>query len=735
MEWKMKNNFIFAFFLFLSVLCGFMCPTANAEQDHYEQYVKTSKDFKCVNQEKEWIVKAFGSWTYMPWSYQWNIGYDDASGQWSIGNGYNGAFLDHGQTIVDGVNKLEWINKFKMRFYVDHTASKGYLHLWDGGDFEEHAELIHSTELRAKPVNNEMKDKLKEFILQYVNNVKSSPYRAAYALDDEISWGHFVHPCMWQVTDDFSAYREWLTEIYGPDNAPRRSEWISYDAILPKLKEWSIKDFDCSELMDQWSFNDSYWNNFIVDLVDYCNGIDPATPCGFVGGQSPNAFGGYDYAKVMRKVQFIESYNLGSSQAIIRSFNPQNALPTVTTHFHKNVDDSVWQTWYYLAHGNRGFIGWVQDWFDGKEPKSFHAAMAPHYTEAANTIGPLMKGAEWIHDGVAIYYSHPSIQLGWILDAEAHRQTWRNRNNDHNLGASHLVRRAWENMLRDEGLQYNFISYVDVIQNGIPKEYKVLILPATLCLSDVEGQRIKEFCRAGGTVIADYLPGLWDQHGRGRKSKGALDDMFGVSHDMNMKAEDIFQRRLWAEVDQDVNYNWKDYEEFLSNKNDCIKDLSGFYKAVRKMPADNVNTFGNGKAVLMNLSPQWYNAYRQSIYEDAFKRNSFIKHIKRAGLKRRVWLEPDDDKIFGYEITYWKKGGRIILFVCFNPETTGSSTGGGNSVGLKTENLSVTLKFEQAIRNVHNERTGQTLSDGNSFNLNWKTNEAAVISFTSRPQK
>ncbi len=75
-------------------------------------------------------------------------------------------------------------------------------------------------------------------------------------------------------------------------------------------------------------------------------------------------------------------------------------------------------------------------------------------------------------------------------------------------------------MLRDEGLQYNFLSYADVIQNGIPKEYKVLILPGTYCLSDVEADRIKAFCKAGGTVIADYLPGCWDQHGKGREKGG-----------------------------------------------------------------------------------------------------------------------------------------------------------------------------------------------------------------------
>jgi len=719
-------------FLSISLL---LLPAAAKQQDAYERYVRTSRDFKCVEQGREWILKAWPSWTYMPWSYQWNIGYDDASGKWSVDHGYNGAFLDHGQTKVHGVDKLAWVNRFGLRFYVDHTASKGYLHLWDGNRLKEHAEEIHSTGIRPKPVNAKLKLKLEEFINRYVNNVQSSPYRAAYALDDELSWGHFVHPCMWQVTDEFSAYSAWLKEIYGPQDAPKRDEWISYDSIWPKLKDWPIRDFDCSPLMDQWTFNDSYWNNFIGDLVEYCNRIDPATPCGYVGGQSPNAFGGYDYAKVMRKIQFIEAYNLGGSQAVIRSFNPRNTLPTVTTHFHKRIEDSIWQVWYYLAHGNRGFIGWVENWFDGKEPKGWHEVLAPHYLEANNSIGPLMSRAEWLHDGVAIYYSHASIQLGWILDAEAHRKTWRNRNRDHKLGASHLVRHAWENMLRDEGLQYNFLSYVDVIQNGVPAEYRVLILPATLCLSEIEAERIKDFCRNGGTVIADYLPGLWDQHGRGRKAGGVLDDMFGVRHDPTMRAGDIFQSRLWTEVDQDANYSSESFQSFMANKNDCLKDVTGFNKAVRNMPVGSVNKVGKGIAVLMNLSPQWYNAYREAGFTDTLKREVFMKHIRAAGPKRWVRVEPAGQETHGCEITYWTKDRRTILFICFNPELTGTSLGGGNAAALKTGKTDIRIVFSKPVGGVRDERGKKPLEDSDRFEFIWPMNEAIVLSFAGAPPK
>jgi len=139
-----------------------------------------------------------------------------------------------------------------------------------------------------------------------------------------------------------------------------------------------------------------------------------------------------------------------------------------------------------------------------------------------------------MHDGIALYYSHASVQLGWVLDATAHGKTWVNRENDHRLGASRMVRQAWENMLCDSGLQSNFLIYADVIQKGIPPEYRVLILPACLCLSDVEASAIEAFCRRGGTVIANYLPGVWDQHGRGRAKGGVLDALFGVGARLEM---------------------------------------------------------------------------------------------------------------------------------------------------------------------------------------------------------
>lgn len=720
---------------FRPALCAALLPGLRAlSADPYEAYLKTSPDFQPVKQDKAWALKAWPSWTYMPWTSQWTIGYDDASGKWSREHGYNGAFIDHGNIGVEGskTGRLDWIERHGLRFYVDHLAGKGVLHLFDGGKEKPHLDALHGNGVRTAPLNDATAARLKEeFIRPRLAKVKTSPQRAAYAFDDEPSWGHFVHPAMWRITDDATAYPRWLEEIYGAGKAPRRECWITYEDIRRLLAGWSVAEFDASPLMDQWSFNDSYWCNFLGNLTEFANALDPDTPCGIVGGQGPSAFGGYDYAKLMRKVQFIESYNLGSSQAVIRSFNPRNALPAVTTHFHKSADDTIWQTWYYLAHGNRGFIGWVEKWFDGKTPKDWHAQVALAYLEAGQKIGPLMTGAEWLHDGVAIYYSHASIQLGWILDAEAHGKTWVNRNGDDKLASAAHVRRAWENMLRDSGLQYNFISYVDVVQRGVPDEYRVLILPACLCLSDAEARQIRAFCERGGTVIADYLPGLWDQHGRGRKNGGGLDDLFGVRHDPGLRAADVFGEKLWVEVDQDANFSWKSYEAFLTNKNTCLKHKSGYHQAVRVLPVETVNAFGKGRAVLMNLSPQWYNAYRVSGAAASKKREVFMRHVLAGGAAPRVTLAADDpESAHGGEITYWRlPSGRVLLFLCLNPEIRGTSLGGGNSVGLKTARVPVTLRFAKPVQNIRDERAGRSLDDGAEFRFDWKQNEAVVLSF------
>jgi hypothetical protein len=144
------------------------------------------------------------------------------------------------------------------------------------------------------------------------------------------------------------------------------------------------------------------------------------------------------------------------------------------------------------------------------------------------------------------------------------------------------------------------------------------------------------------------------------------------------------------------------------------------------MDVAHTNTFGKGKAVLMNLSPQWYNAYRTAGEEPARHRETFLNH-----LKVHPTVKLTGDGAFGHEITRWQKDGRTYLFVTLNPEITGSETGGGNSAGLKSATIPVTLEFATPIKSPRDERAGKRLPDGKTFKFDWKMNEAIVISYES----
>ncbi len=642
--------------LLLLSLAGLEPRCAGA--DPYLAYVRQAPEFQPVRQDPKLMIGRWDTWIYMPWRYQWSIGTGDKGGEFCREFGINGGFTDHGE------GPLQWLDKWRLRFYNDHTAAKGYLYLHGANNGRNFAKYQRDPRaLRSGPdgpclIDDAMLKRLRAIVAGNVGRLKQSPMRVAYALDDEISWGAFVTPLAWRLNDNDDEYVLWLARYYG--GSPPRPQYVTPDFVLPQLGR-PIRDLDFSPLLDRITYQDSVWANFLGELVTCANQADPATPCGFVGGQAPNLWGGYDYAKLMKKIQFIEAYNLGSSQAIIRSFNPQNAMPQVTTHFHadqRGTANDIWQSWYYFAHGNRGMIGWVEGWFDGVQPHPWLAQYRSTLRELGAVQGPKLVGARWRNDGIAIYYSHPSVQVSWCLDIEPHGKTWVNRGNDHRLGTSHLVRRAWEDLLTDAGLQYNFLAYDRVVSDGVPQDVRVLILPACYALSDIEAERIADFCRRGGTVVADFACGLFDQHGKGR-AHGVLDGLFGVRHDGTATKNDFFSGKLWVETDQDRGYSSTKWSELFGTLACPLEQ--GFAVAERALPRQSVRPVGLGAAVYLNLSPQRYLQYREEGAATEAHRDVFLKHVLA---KVRPWVTVNfPATLLGHcEVTYWTQGSRTDPF-------------------------------------------------------------------------
>jgi hypothetical protein len=713
-----------------AAIIAVLLSAVSAQEDPYLSYLKAAPEFKAVKQDPRMMIGRWDTWIYMPWRYQWTIGEGDEGGRFCKENGFNGGFSDHGE------GPLDWLEKWHLKFYNDHTAAKGFLHL-RGAQEEKNftkyfrdARAIRAGTDAPQPLDDALLGKLKDIVTQRVNKLKDSPMRVAYALDDEVSWGAFVLPIPWRVNADDAAYESWLKTCYG-GKAPA-PQYVTPDYCFTQY-DLPVGKMDFSPLLDRLTYNDGVWANFIGALVEHANSVDPDTPCGFVGGQSPSIWGGYDYAKISRKIQFIEAYDLGSSQEIIRSFNPKNAMPVVTTHFHSDesgVAADKWQSWYFLAHGNRGIIGWVEGWFDGPKPRPWLAEYAPTLKEIGGVQGPKMVGARWIHDGVAIYYSHPSIQVSYCLDIECHGKTWVNRRADFKRGTSHTVRKAWENILSDAGIQYNFLPYNEVAANGVPAEYKVLILPACYALSDAEAAQITRFAQRGGTVIADFACGLFDQHGKGR-TNGALDTLFGAKHTGGETRKDFFSGDLWVESDQDKAYDFKSYAELLDTVK--CKMESGYAVAETRLPTHKVTQVGKGKAVYLNLSPLRYLQYREEGKADEAKREPFVRYLTAAGVT--PWLNVSSGRIRprNAEATYWAKDGRTLVFIVQNVPLGGADEGGGHAKGLVKDKMKLDVEFARPVKDVVDERTGNKLGDGATFTVDYDAVEAAFLSFEGPP--
>ena len=75
------------------------------------------------------------------------------------------------------------------------------------------------------------------------------------------------------------------------------------------------------------------------------------------------------------------------------------------------------------------------------------------------------------------------------------------------------------------------------------------------------------------------------------------------------------------------------------------------------------------------------------------------------------------------------------MFVCLNPEVTGTSLGGGNAAALKTGAVNVRLKFAGPVADVRNERTGEALGNGDTFGFQWTMCEAVILSFQGEPPR
>ena len=655
--------------------------------------------------------------------------------------GLAGFHIDRGASREDLV---DFSLRESIPYYVDHAADKGLLYL-KKPDVQA---VTGKYGLTIRPHSLADPDTVKQIKDHLDRNVKATRRGLvlAYAFDDEISLGSYIIPCdvdSHPLSLDW--FRDWLRNRYATVQSLNRSwnaDFKSFDEVMPrsfeeirkKAQKPPLREWNLAPWMEFRQFMDFQFAQVLAELTRYTNSIDPNTPAGFVGAQGPSAWGGYDYAKLSRAVQWMEDYNIHSTNEILRSFWSNERRPLMKTFFStKDPKLDSWFLWYYMLHGNQAVIGWPEGWFrsDGNEIAPYILTNKNCFEEIQGKISEPIVNPKTVFDPdpIGIYYSHPSLQVGWAMDAIVHGKTWVNRqgsidNSNQTMG---MLRTVWCKVLEDLGLQYDFISYLDVEEERVRlnKKFKVIILPKTVCLSDKEAQALKEFVHEGGILIADYLCGMMDQHGRGRE-KGILDDLFGIARDESTgymngvglteidgeKYQKPFLDRL---SNYEGAYRYEEmvvFERGTKHRSGCkaieIKDNVGLLHRASVLIE---NRAVKGQTFYLNLSPieYWDPTKRFSGYGHTL-RKIVSAVMNSARIQARVTLYENGNASSMIEPVYWKNGKKHYLGLIKNPtgqrelKTVGQKS---EVQGITGEEVEVQLKFKDSIRGLVNLRTNE----------------------------
>jgi len=445
----------------------------------------------------------------------------------------------------------------------------------------------------------------------------------------------------------------------------------------------STEGWNVSPWCDFRNFMDETFAEAVGRARQVCKEEDPQACCATEGGQVPFAFGWYNYENVVKVVDVIEPYNGGNNVEIIRSLNPEVIMISTHGFEHKpgtplTEADRLFQKrapqpiWWGLFHGHRGSIIWDDNLpeyrFVDEETRQLTPAaetFAGTFQELHRGVAKLIINSRRLHDGIAIHYSQPSMQVHWLLDNVENARRWML----HSGGDRHShftgVRNAWTKLIEDLGLQYDFVGGRQIEAGKLTlDEYRALVLPQSLAASAREVEQIRQFVRSGGLVVADYRTATMDEHGCDL-GRGQLDEVFGITH---VKGQTKGSAVSGVEDYESVRLRGKKLDLMIGDETLAVAAGKPLAQSGR-VPLIVVNDFGQGKAVFLNVEVARY-PYDRLV---ASSTTSLLEVLDQvfglARIERQIRvLDGSGNRLPGVEVVRFANGEYEHVAVFRNPQ-------------------------------------------------------------------
>ncbi len=430
-----------------------------------------------------------------------------------------------------------------------------------------------------------------EYVDKIVDNQKNLREQGVfvYSLGDEgVTKGCCVHPSC------IAAYRRYLERQYGTIDALNASwdtDYASFDVVDLLDRKDNMEAAALKTCYPRWYDRQAFarYNlmQFSGRFVEAYRELDPQAKTGFEG---TGGFGD-DYDAILGTNTFYGPYpDIGDD--IVRGAAPRSMVRSNWMGYSKTGDalsDAAWRMvmrsmdsiWYWMWSGIGNWRGYQRPTFDyWPAIDDLTEEMRP----VRQGLGDLVIKSEIAHSKIAIFYSLPSALSGQLengsefISPKGTHETWTRLTSELGLDFRYLT----SNLLKGAELSND--------------EFRVLLLPMTQAISAEEADVIRDFCRNGGTVIADVRPGIYDGHCK-PIAPGALDDLFGIQRTGRGKV---------AEVAVSVEGTLGDAElelDFAAAKVDTEVQATAATALghAGESPTMLVNTFGQGRAILLNF--------------------------------------------------------------------------------------------------------------------------------------
>jgi len=330
-------------------------------------------------------------------------------------------------------------------------------------------------------------------------------------------------------------FRVWLQQEYGTLpalNKEWRTNFTNWDQVVPFTTDEARKTKNFAPWADHRTFMEITFAGTYQAARDAAIQGDPDAHIAVSGTQATNAYDGADWSRLDRVIDDFLSYDGGNQWDMHRSFAKPNSMIGFWTGYGSHglaVQNAIWTAAIHnVLHPN---IFWMYSFLN---PDLTYSASARDMGRAFSSlrsegVGKLLMESTRQQDGIALYYSMPSIHAASILGYHQRSSDDDDEVPDKSRLSFPANRDGWVRTIKDLGLQFDFVSSEDVAKNPISNDkYKVLILPLTFALSNSEVRHIEEFVSRGGVVVADAAPGLMDEHCAWQTSD-AVNKLFGIS--------------------------------------------------------------------------------------------------------------------------------------------------------------------------------------------------------------